>query len=159
MKMQKRLSLVGKRVWVMDTFDDDSQNTVNVFLGEVTKIDETGVFIKFTNSSKSCINYEGEFIPGSEKLNLYSFFDFQRLYFDSAEKAIMSAIKIPAIKDTVYVLSDGKTLKKEISDIKGLPKIDISYYYDLYLFFKNDANPCSVKELDKSIFFSRMDIR
>ena len=159
MKMQKRKTLTGKRVWVLDTFDDETENAVKVFLGEISKIDDTGVFIKFTNSSKSCMNYEGKFKPGKEKINLYSFFDYQRLYFDSAEKAIMSAIKIPAIKDVVYVVSDNKTVKKEICNIKGFPEIDISYYYDLYLFFKNDDNPQSVKEIDKSIFFSRMDIR
>ena len=159
MKMQKRKTLTGKRVWVIDTFDDETENAVKVFLGEISKIDDTGVFIKFTNSSKSCMNYEGKFKPGKEKINLYSFFDYQRLYFDSAEKAIISAIKIPAIKDVVYVVSDNKTVKKEICNIKGFPEIDISYYYDLYLFFKNDDNPQSVKEIDKSIFFSRMDIR
>ena len=159
MKMQKRKTLTGKRVWVLDTFDDETENAVKVFLGEISKIDDTGVFIKFTNSSKSCMNYEGEFKTGKEKINLYSFFDYQRLYFDSAEKAIMSAIKIPAINDVVYVVSDNKTVKKEICNIKGFPEIDISYYYDLYLFFKNDDNPQSVKEIDKSIFFSRMDIR
>ena len=159
MEMRRRISLVGKRVWVLDTFDDETENAVKVFLGEISKIDDTGVFIKFTNSSKSCMNYEGEFKPGKEKTNLYSFFDYQRLYFDSAEKAIMSAIKIPAIKDVVYVVSDNKTVKKEICNIKGFPEIDISYYYDLYLFFKNDDNPQSVKEINKSIFFSRMDIR
>ena len=159
MVMQRRESLVKKRVWVIDTFDDDSENVVNVFLGEISKIDATGVFIKYKNSSKNCINYEGKIKAGTEKINVYSFFDYQRLYFDSAEKAIMSAIKIPAVNDTVYVVSDNKTIKKEICDIKGLPTLDVSYYYDLYLFFKNDDNPYSVKEIDKSIFFSRMDAR
>ena len=157
--MKKRESLASKRVWVIDVFDDDPKYTVNVFLGEVKKIDDKGVLIRFINSSEYCINYVGEFKPGRKKVILYSFFDFQRLYFNSAEKAIMAAAKIPDINDTVYVISDSKTIRKELCAIKGLSTINTSNYYDLYLFFKNDEKAYTINEIGKSIFFCRINIR
>lgn len=85
----------------------------------------------------------------------YSFKDYGRLIFDTAEKAKKAANKLPKPKSVVYQKIGERVYKKTVIGIGGYY---IDGVYDLVIHL-NKGEDVSTKEIDVSIFFNESDAR
>ena len=85
----------------------------------------------------------------------YSFEDYGRLIFDTAEEAIEAASKLPKPKSVVYQKIGKKVYKKTVLGISGHY---IDGVFDLIISL-NRGNNVSAKEIGISIFLNESDAR
>lgn len=85
----------------------------------------------------------------------YSFNDYGRLVFDTAEQAGNAANKLPREGDTLYQ-KIGKKVYKKIS--RGISGHNVDGTYDLVICLNKGGN-VSIKEIGKSIFLNEADAR
>lgn len=85
----------------------------------------------------------------------YSFEDYGRLVFDTAEKATEAANQLPKPEAVVYQKIGKRVYKKTVLGIKGH---DVDGVYDLFICL-DKGNNISTKEIGISIFLNESNAR
>lgn len=85
----------------------------------------------------------------------YSFKDYGRLIFDTAEEAVEASSKLPKPKSVVYQKIGKRVYKKTVCGISGQY---VDNVYDLIILLNKGKN-ISIKEIGISIFLNESDAR
>ena len=134
------IAMKGKRVYVIDYWGTSNGTQAFEAEAEIVDVDEK-------RDTFSAVLY-------GDTYQTYSFKDFDRLVFDTKERAAAAASRLPKPQTTMYqVIGGGNICKRIVNGIKG------EYTdggYDLLVCIEG-GEAVSIKEIGRSLFFSQAE--
>lgn len=134
------IAMKGKRVYVIDYWGTSNGTQAFEAEAEIVDVDEK-------RDTFSAVLY-------GDTYQTYSFKDFDRLVFDTKERAAAAASSLPKPQTTMYqVIGGGNICKRIVNGIKGEYTDGV---YDLVVCFDGE-DTVSIKEIGRSLFFSEAE--